>query len=450
MAYILIADDEPKIRHILQIMLELKGHNVEQAQNGSEALKMLGEKVYDLVISDIKMPVMDGLTLLDNIQKMESPCPVIIITAFATVDSAVNSMKRGALDYITKPFEEKQILLTVEKAVGVSKLMAENRMLRQELQVKDKKTELVCASQAMKKLLNTAAKVAKKPDTTVLITGESGTGKEVVAKFIHQYSPRAGKRFVAVNCAAISPALVESILFGHEKGAFTGADKRKEGVFEYARGGTLFLDEVGDLPIEAQAKLLRAMQEKTIQRVGGNQIIDINSRIVCATNRELPTLVNEGKFRLDLYYRINVFPLHIPPLRERREAIIPLTAHFIKKFMNKTEDKSLITQGAAQILLNHFWPGNIRELANAVERACIRAEETPVTAEDFAFLDTVRKTANNDSQWKLPPNGISLEELEKHLIRQAIELTENNQAAAAKMLGLSRSKFRTKMKTINN
>ncbi len=453
MAYILLVDDEHRMRHVLKIMLELKGHSVDQAGNGIEALEMLKGRAYDLVISDIRMPEMDGLQLLDHIQKMEAPCPVIIITAYGTVDSAVSAMKRGAVDYITKPFEEKQILLTVEKAVGISRLMAENRRLRQELQSKTAKTDLVCASEAMKKLLATAAKVARKPDTTILITGESGTGKEVVARFIHQNSPRAGKRFVAVNCAAISPSLVESILFGHEKGAFTGADRRKEGVFEYASGGTLFLDEVGDLPPDAQAKLLRAMQEKSIQRVGGNQHIKVDLRIICATNRDLKALVDEGKFRLDLYYRINVFPLHIPPLRERKDAIIPLAGYFIRKYMGKPEERSLMTQGAARILLAHTWPGNVRELANAVERACILAEDTPLTAEDFSFLETGNKSHDEEKQderWKLPETGISLDELEKHLILQALEMTGNNQSAAAKLLGLSRSRFRTKIKAIKN
>ncbi|MCB2183992.1 MAG: sigma-54 dependent transcriptional regulator [Desulfobulbaceae bacterium] len=450
MAYILIVDDEPKMRHILKIMLDLKGHTTDQAQNGIEALEMLEDRAFDLVISDIKMPEMDGLSLLDRIQHMESPCPVIIITAFATVDSAVNAMKRGAVDYITKPFDEEKIIITVEKAIGISRILAENRMLKNELKNQDEQKELVCASEPMKKLLTTAVKVARQPDTTVLITGESGTGKEVIARFVHKKSPRAAKRFVAINCAAISPNLVESTLFGHEKGAFTGADKRKEGVFEYAEGGTLFLDEVGDLPLEAQAKLLRAMQEKSIQRVGGNQQINIDLRVICATNRQLMPLVDEGKFRLDLYYRINVFPIHIPPLRERNEAIIPLAEHFVRKFMDKTGENTLLSSGATRILLAHTWPGNVRELANAVERACILAGDPPVVAEDLTFLETGLKISEKESQWKLPKNGISLEALESDLIRQAVEMTGNNQSAAAKLLGLSRSKFRTRVKSITN
>ncbi len=445
MAYILLVDDEDKIRHILRIMLELKGHRVEDARDGEQALEMVRERAYDLVISDIRMPGMNGLELLDNIQKMDMPCPVIFMTAFATVDSAVEAMQHGAIDYITKPFDEDRIMLTVEKAVGISRILAENRMLKDELRRQDQ--DIVCVSEKMKKLLDTAAKVASKPDTTVLITGESGTGKEVIARYIHRNSPRASKRFVAVNCAAITDSLVESTLFGHEKGAFTGADRRKEGFFEYATGGTLFLDEVGDLPLEAQAKLLRALQEKVIQRVGGNRQIPVDIRVICATNRELLPLVEEGKFRSDLYYRINVFPIHIPPLRERKEAIVPMAEHFIRKFREKIgEDGPLLTQGAKRQLLFHPWPGNVRELANAMERAAILADHLPVTSEDLSFIDSSRDGSGKDVQWKLPETGLLLEELEKDLIRQALEISNNNQSAAARLLGLSRSKFRTRVK----
>ncbi|MCJ7602509.1 MAG: sigma-54 dependent transcriptional regulator [Desulfobulbaceae bacterium] len=450
MAYILIADDEAKIRHILKIMLELKGHRADQAENGAQALKMLAERAYDLVVSDIRMPEMDGLTLIDKIQQMESPCPVVFITAFATVDSAVDAMKRGALDYITKPFEEERILVTVEKAVGISRILAENRMLKNELARQSGNSQLVCASGAMRELLTVAAKVARQPDTTVLVTGESGTGKELIARYVHSNSPRAGKRFVGVNCAAISANLVESELFGHEKGAFTGADKQKKGFFEYVEGGTLFLDEVGDLPLEAQAKLLRALQEKVVQRVGGTQPISVDLRVICATNRELMPLVEDGRFRLDLYYRINVFPLHIPPLRERKEAIVPLAGYFIKKFINKNVEGPLLTQGAARILLDHAWPGNVRELANATERACILAGKVPLTVEDFSFLDTSRHNAPKATNWSLPDEGISLDSLEKNLIGQALEKADNNQSAAARLLGLSRSKFRTRVKQLEN
>jgi DNA-binding NtrC family response regulator len=448
MAYILVVDDEPKIRHILSIMLTLQGHRVDEAGDGETALAMVEKLAYDVMISDIRMPKMDGLTLVDRVQAMDIPCPVILVTAFATVDSAVEAMKRGAVDYITKPFDESRILLTLEKALGVSKILAENRALKTELERRLEESDLVCVSEAMKNVLALGKRVAEKADTTVLITGESGTGKEVIAKFIHENSARSEKRFVAVNCAAITANLVESTLFGHEKGAFTGADRRKQGLFEYASGGTLFLDEVGDLPLEAQAKVLRALQERVIQRVGGNEQIDVDVRVICATNQDLESLVERGQFRSDLFYRINVFPICVPPLRERTEAIIPLAEHFFRKFRGRRTEEPLLTQGAKRILTAHAWPGNVRELANAIERAVILAGDGPVTAEDLNFLTAQQSLGEAGVAVALPAGGISLEELERDLIRQALEKTSNNQSAAARLLGLTRSKLRTRVKQL--
>jgi DNA-binding NtrC family response regulator len=448
MAHILVVDDEPKIRHILRIMLTIQGHRVDEAGDGTAALAMVEEHAYDVIIADIRMPKMDGLTLVDRVQVMDMPCPVIFITAFATVDSAVDAMKRGAVDYITKPFDESRILLTLEKTLGISKILAENRTLKNELEQRVGESDLVCVSQAMKTVLAIGEKVAQKADTTVLITGESGTGKEIVAKFIHKNSARSERRFVAVNCAAITANLLESTLFGHEKGAFTGADKRKQGLFEYASGGTLFLDEVGDLPLEAQAKLLRALQERVIQRVGGNEQIDVEVRVICATNQDLESLVEKGQFRSDLLYRINAFPVHIPPLRERTEAIVPMAEHFFRKFRGRPAEEPLFTQGAKRILAAHSWPGNVRELANAVERAVILAGDRPITAEDLCFLTAIRSSDEADVAFRLPPQGISLEELERNLIRQALEITSSNQSAAARLLGLTRSKLRTRVKQL--
>ncbi|OPL16936.1 MAG: histidine kinase [delta proteobacterium ML8_D] len=448
MASILIVDDESKMRHILKIMLGLEGHSVEEAQDGETALAMVRDRPYDLVISDIRMPGMDGLALLDHIQSMDVPCPVIVITAYATIDSAVKAMKRGAVDYITKPFEELNIILAVEKALGVSRILTENRELKEELNRSIGDADLVCVSRAMKHLLETAQKVAAKADTTVLITGESGTGKEIVARFIHQNSPRAKGRFVTVNCAAITANLVESILFGHEKGAFTGADRRKQGFFEYASGGSLFLDEIGDLPLEAQAKLLRALQEKIVQRIGGNESIEVDVRVICATNQDLESLVKQGEFRSDLFYRIDVFPLHIPPLRERTEAVVPLAEHFIRKFRERPSGENLLTQGAKRVLMDHVWPGNVRELANAVERAVILAGEEPVTTEHLSFLRTGKVQTGTAEALKLPPYGLAIEKLERDLIQQAMEMTNNNQSAAARLLGLTRSKLRTRVKQL--
>ena len=449
MAHILMVDDEPKMRHILKIMLELKGHTVIEASNGREALEHINGEPFDLIISDIKMPEMDGFGLLDELKSMNDPPPMVFITAFATIDSAVEAMKKGAIDYITKPFKEDRIHLTIEKALGISRLLQENRELKDRLSQVQPPQDVVCASTAMQEILRLAERVAQKSDTTVLILGESGVGKEVLARFIHHRSPRDKGRFFAVNCAAISQGLIESTLFGHERGAFTGADRRKKGFFEYAHNGTLFLDEIGDLPFEAQAKLLRALQEKTIQRVGGNEAIKVNVRVLCATNQDLEELVKKGRFRQDLYYRINVFPIVIPPLRERKEDIIPLAIHFMEKALGRKVQGSPLTSGARRILLEHSWPGNVREIANAMERAIIMAGEPPITVEHLAFLKPQKSSASL-KEFRLPPEGIDLEELEKDIIRQALELTDNNQSRAARLLGLTRSKLRTRVKQLEN
>jgi DNA-binding NtrC family response regulator len=396
------------------------------------------------VISDIRMPKMDGMTLLSEMKAADIHCPVVFITAFATVDSAVEAMRRGAADYITKPFEEERILLTVERTLGISRLISENLELKQRLSELSGGRDIVYASEKMARVMENAAKVAAS-EAAVLVTGESGTGKEVVAGFIHASSPRAKARFVPVNCAAISPTLVESELFGYEKGAFTGADRRTKGKFEYANGGTLFLDEIGDLPLEAQAKLLRALQEKKIQRVGGNEEIPLDVRIVCATNQDLAKLVKKGSFRQDLYYRINVFPIHMPPLRERTEDIVPLTEYFLKQFAGGRQKG--LTDGAIRTLQSYNWPGNVRELANAMERVMIIDDSGgSVTAETLSFLRAGSGEAGSLKDFTLPPEGISLEQLEADLVRQALDQTGNNQSAAASLLGLTRAKFRVLMK----
>jgi len=448
MAYILVVDDEEKIRNILRIMLSLKGHRVDLAASGEEALELVRENCYDLVIADIRMEGMSGLELLEEIKKLSPPVPVVFITAYATVESAVEAMRAGAVDYIPKPFEEERIHLTVERALGISKLLSEKEALKRELDRYVLPGDIVCASPAMQRVIQMVQKVAQKPDTTVLITGESGVGKEVIARYLHRLSPRAEKRFVAINCAAIPQNLIESELFGHEKGAFTGAVKRKKGIFEAAQGGTVFLDEIGDLPLEAQAKLLRVLQEKRVQRVGGTEEIPVDVRIVAATHQDLEALVSQGLFREDLFYRLNVFPISIPPLRERPEDIVPLAEHFICKFLNRKPEGPLLTPGAEKLLKRYSFPGNVRELANAIERALILSGgELPLTADHLGFLEPRPKEKN---PFVLPPEGLKLEELEKELIRQALERTGGNQSAAARLLGLTRSKFRTRMKMLEN
>ncbi len=450
MAYILVVDDEEKIRKILKVMLSLKGHKVEEADNGLQALSLIKENPYDLVIADIKMPEMDGLELLEKIKELDYPVPVVFITAYATVDSAVEAMKKGAVDYISKPFDEERILLTVERALGVSRILAEKLELERELERRDFPADFVVESAKMKEVVELVEKVAKLKDTTVLITGESGVGKEVVARYLHRISPRRDKRFVAVNCAAIPSNLLESELFGYEKGAFTGAVSRKKGVFEAANGGTVFLDEIGDLPLEAQAKLLRVLQEKKVQRIGGLEEIEVDVRIVAATNKNLEDLVREGKFREDLFYRLNVFPIYVPPLRERKEDIVPLVRYFVKRILgNIPDDAVILTQGARKILEGYPFPGNVRELANAIERALILSGgELPITAEHLSFLTQSQTKVSEGVLFRLPPGGISLEELEKSLIKQALEMTGGNKSAAARLLGLTRTRFRTRLKML--
>lgn len=448
MERILVVDDEEKMRHLLSLILREKGRVVDQAGDGLTALEMVKGASYDMVISDIKMPRMDGVQLLSEIMKMESPCPVVFITAFATIDSAVEAMRNGASDYITKPFEAEKIKLTVERTLKLSRVMLENRSLKQELREMALPDTIVSISEGMKRLIDMAFRVAQ-TDSSVLILGESGTGKELLAKYIHASSPRKNERFVAVNCAAISASLVESELFGFEKGAFTGADKLKKGKFEFASSGTLFLDEIGDLPFDIQAKLLRALQEKKITRVGGNEEIGVDVRIICATNQNLEKAVKEGRFREDLFFRINVFPMETPPLRDRRDDVVPIANYFLNTL--KQGKGYGFSKGAENMLRAYGWPGNVRELSNVVERAVIVSADQIITEEALSFLKSGTKSlpaGASEDGFRLPPQGIDLKAFELDLAKQALGMASDNQSAAAKLLGLTRAKFRVILKQI--
>ena len=445
MAHILVVDDEERMRHLLSIMLTRKGHRVEQAGDGVEALEMIESTPFDMVITDIKMPRLDGTGLLKKVMEMDIPCPVVFITAFATVESAVEAMRLGATDYITKPFEDRRILLTVERTLNISRIMAENRDLKRKLEDAVGDEKIVYESREMSEIIDLASKVARS-ESAVLISGESGTGKELLARFIHNASRRKEKRFVPVNCAAISPNLVESELFGHEKGAFTGAVRTAIGKFGYATGGTIFLDEIGDLPLDAQAKLLRALQEKKIQRVGGNEEIPVDVRVICATNQNLRGLVEKGTFREDLFFRVNVFPINPPPLRERPQDVLPLARHFLSR-LGRTPDVQL-TEGALRLLMEYSWPGNVRELANVMERAVILAGGDAISAHILSFLRRDEGPGSGDIGFSIPSRGISLEKVEEDLVRQALETSGNNQTAAAKLLGLTRAKFRVLLRRV--
>ena len=448
MVNILIVDDEPKILKILSIMLKSKGYSVETANNAKEALTKLKYKNFDLIISDIKMPEIDGIKFMKTVFKEFWQIPFIFITAFADVDSAVHAMREGAVDYISKPFEEERIFLSVEKALGVSKIIKERDELKKELDSIKLPQDIVYKSPKMKEILVLIQRIVSiNENPTILFTGESGVGKDVLSRYAHTISKRKDKKYIAVNCTALPSEIVESELFGYEKGAFTGATSRKIGIFEAANGGTVFLDEIGDLPLNLQGKLLRVLQEKKITRVGGVEEIPIDVMIIAATNKNLERLVEQGKFREDLYYRLNVLPIHIPPLRERKEDIIPLAKVFLKN-LSKKEGIEYFTKGVENFLLDYSFPGNIRELKNAIERAYILAGgKFPLTIEHINFLSKSSKKLLKED-FILPDNGISLEELEKSLIKQALEKTGGNKSAAARLLGLTRSKLRTRLKML--
>ncbi len=447
---ILVVDDEKKMRHILQLMLEQEGFRTEQAENGNVALAMLQEKAFDMVITDLKMPELDGLSLLQEAKKINPDLPVVVITAYGTIENAVEAMQKGAIDYITKPFEEEKILITLNRILKISRLKEEVKVLKEELMRRFNFSGIIAHSKKMLEILNQASMVAKAPDSTVLIQGESGTGKELLARAIHYNSIRSEHRFVAINCAAIPSQLIESELFGHEKGAFTGAHKRKEGKFEQAHGGTLLLDEIGDLSLEAQAKVLRILEQKEFERVGGNEIIKTDVRIIGATNKDLDQLAEQNDFRKDLLFRIKVFPLYIPPLRARREDIIPLAEHFLKGFAQSMgKPNPSLSEEAKVFLRKQAWPGNVRELENTIERAVIHSPDGAIDVSHLIMPSFGEKeTRSVEVDYVLPAEGIDLEELERNVVRQALEIANNNQTKAAQLLGLSRGKFRVLLKNI--
>jgi len=423
---ILVVDDEKNQREILQMILSSEGYDVTTASSGEAALKFVRERHFDLVLTDLKMTGMSGLDLLRELVAFDKSIIVILLTAHGTIDSAFEAKELGAFAYLQKPYDREKLLETINRAL-------------EKLSQLD--TEIISASPEMDKVKKMILKVARS-NSTVLIRGESGTGKELIARAIHQNSPRASKIFQAVNCAAINENLLESELFGHEKGSFTGAIGEKKGLFEVADGGTLFLDEIGELDVSLQAKLLRALQEKTIRRVGGTREIPVDVRVIAATNRDLLKMMQEGRFREDLYYRLNVLSIEVPPLRERRSDIPLLIDYFIKKHTKNSPNKiKSISPEAKKILLEYSYPGNVRQLESAIERAVLLAEGGIIRAEDLPpEMQIPEMPASAGAVFKLPPGGINFEEVEKSLILQAMERTNYNITKAAKLLGLT---FRT-------
>ena len=426
---ILVVDDEKNQREILETILSGEGYDVTTASSGEAAMKFVEARRFDLVLTDLKMTGMSGLDLLKELTNYDKSIIVILLTAHGSVDSAVDALRLGAFDYLQKPYDSEKLLDTVSRALN--KLSALD-------------TEIVSVSPEMDKVKKLILKIAKS-NSTVLIRGESGTGKEMIARSIHKNSLRTNEVFQAVNCAAINENLLESELFGHEKGSFTGAVGEKKGLFEVANNGSLFLDEIGELDIALQAKLLRALQEKEIRRVGGIKDIEVDVRVIAATNRDLLKMAEEQRFREDLYYRLNVLSIEIPPLRERRSDIPVLMEYFLKKHTRGTDRKVALENDAKKLLLDYHYPGNVRQLESALERAILLCENDTITLEDLPPEMTQSRAAGaavggGDSQFKLPAEGVNFEDVERSLIMQAMDRTDNNITKSAKLLGLT---FRT-------
>ena len=422
---VLVVDDERNQREVYTLILEDDGFEVTTAQSGEQAVRLARENDFDLVLTDYKMTGMDGLTLLSQLVQIDPSIIVVMMTAHGSVESVKEALRAGAFDYLEKPVDRDQLLKVVESAL---------------VRLKRIDDEIIGESEEMERVKKMILKVAGST-STVLIRGESGVGKERVARAIQKASPRANEIFQAVNCAAINENLLESELFGHEKGSFTGAHAMKKGQFEIADRGTLFLDEIGDLSVAMQAKLLRALQEKEIMRVGATRSIKVDVRVIAATNRDLEAMVKDNRFREDLYYRLNIIPITIPPLRNRRDDIAQLVDFFIAKHSSNSQRKIRgLTASARNLIMNYSWPGNVRQLESAIERAILLAESDEIEVEDLPLEIRQEGTPAAAFNFKLPPEGISFEELERSLITQAMEQTGWNITRAAKLLGLS---FRT-------
>ncbi len=465
---ILVADDEESIRWVLSKALSKKGFKVDLATDGSEALQLFRQTTYDLAVLDIKMPGISGLDLLTRFQEERPEVLIVIMTAESSMKNAVEAMKRGAYDYITKPFDLDAIDAILLKAQKATEITSEVSRLKEEL--KDQyhlERTIIGTCKPMQEVYKVLGKVAPS-DVTVLITGESGTGKELVARAIHFNSPRLGKPFLALNCAAIPRELLESELFGFEKGAFTGATERKIGKFEQANGGTLFLDEIGDMPLDLQAKLLRVLQEREITRTGGNTTIAVDVRIVAATNQELREKVRAKEFREDLFYRLNVVPIALPPLRERRDDIPLLVDYFIQATREKMGTTALgCSEEAKHLLQGYNWPGNVRELENTIQRAALLSPNQLLTPDDFPALMETQSNDNDGSLEALITNKLRnsigqmeiqemdnlyemvLHQMERPLIRIILEKTRGNQVKTAEVLGINRNTLRKKIQTLH-
>jgi DNA-binding NtrC family response regulator len=446
-ARILIAEDEKTQRDLLEGFLRKEGFSVEAAADGREALQKLRGNFFDMALIDYKMPELDGLQTLREIRKLYPDLPVVMMTAYGTVETAVASMKEGALDYLTKPIDLDELLLILQKVIERFNLIRENKELKAQLQERYSFTHIVYSSPKMEEVMGLVARVASS-QATILIRGESGTGKELIANAIHYASPRSEKPWVKVSCAAIPETLLESELFGHEKGAFTGATQRRIGRFEEADEGTIFLDEIGDLSSGIQVKLLRILQDKEFQRLGSNQSLKTDVRVITATHRNLEEAIQKGLFREDLYYRLNVISIMLPPLKERREDLPLLIDHFLKKYSEKNQKSiSNISKEARALLLRYSYPGNVRELENLIERAVVLCRGEVITTQDLPFhLQDERSERLFEFQIKEKSLPESLEEIERDLIIKALHQHQGIQTKTAESLGISERVLRYKMK----
>jgi len=443
---ILVVDDDNAHRTMLRTLVGGWGYDIVEANDGSTAIEKVQERPFDLILMDIRMLKVSGLQALERIKAFNPAIPVTIMTAYSSVETAVEALKKGAYDYLTKPLDFDKLRLTIERAMEHTRLKEENRLLKESLGKHFDMQNIIGRSPAMIGLLETVAHVAPS-EATVMITGESGTGKELIAGVIHHNSPRKDGPFVKINCAAITETLLESELFGHEKGAFTGADRKKEGRFYQANHGSIFLDEVSEMPLTMQVKLLRVLQERELTRVGGEKVIPVDVRVVAATNKDLVDLKNRGLFREDLYYRLNVVSLEIPPLTERRDDIPLLAQHFLEIFVdkNKKEIKGF-TPKAMDQLIRYDWPGNVRELMNAVERAVVLARTDYLDDQDFSILQPLLQQAAPASSDFDNIANIPLEEVEKAAILRMLESVDGNKSEAARRLGITRKTLHKKLK----
>jgi DNA-binding NtrC family response regulator len=435
-ATILVIEDEEKLRRVIGMHLAGDEYEVKGVGTAEEGWKIAGDA--DLILTDLKLPGMDGLALLEKLKDQNSHTPVVVMSAFGTVENAVEAMKRGAVDFLPKPFSLDHLSVVVEKALEVRQLRDENRELREALGQRYQFENIIGRSAAMQDIFATIMRVAP-TRATVLLAGESGVGKDMIARAIHQHSPRKDRPFVKINCTAIPENLMESELFGYEKGAFTGANISKPGKFEQANTGTVMLDEIGDVPPSIQVKLLRVLQEREFERLGSNKTQQTDVRVIAATNVDLRAALEQGTFREDLYYRLNVVPMNIPPLRERKDDIPFLVEHFVKKFGGDISDSAM------DRLVSYHWPGNVRELENVIERSILLAKGPRVEADDIKIESGVGRARPAAATDAFLPEGMTLDQYEQSLIREALKRANNNKSQAARLLGLTRNALRYRL-----